>query len=146
MTGARMTAQRIVARVKPHHSVEPRMNRFVRFTLAYVSMCIASTACTTGVRPLWSVSAARRELQLAYLARLEVRVAPPQPQVKPAAGASAPIPLDPDIVSLLRGELVSLRVDVDAALPRATDRDTRLHLAAVRARITRALDRQERGS
>lgn len=89
------------------------------------------------------ISAARRDLQLAYVARLEVRVAPPREQVKTAAGAPATIPLDPDIVSLLRGELVALRGDVDAALPRATDRDTRLHLGAVRARITRALDRQE---
>jgi len=91
------------------------------------------------------ISAERRALQLAYLARLESRVAP-RP-AEPARGAQpAPIPLDPDLVSLLRGELVELRGDIDAALPRAADRETRLHLLAARAGIARALDPRGSGS
>jgi len=91
------------------------------------------------------ISAERRALQLAYLARLESRVAP-RP-AEPARGAQpAPIPLDPDLVSLLRGELVDLRGDIDAALPRAADRETRLHLLAARAGIARALDPRGSGS
>ena len=91
------------------------------------------------------ISAERRALQLAYLARLESRVAP-RP-TEPARGAQpAPIPLDPDLVSLLRGELVDLRGDIDSALPRAADRETRLHLLAARASIARALDPRGTGS
>ena len=91
------------------------------------------------------ISAERRALQLAYLARLESRVAP-RP-AEPARGAqSAPIPLDPDLVSLLRGELIDLRGDIDSALPRAADRETRLHLLAARAGIARALDPRGIGS
>jgi hypothetical protein len=94
-----------------------------------------------------AISAERRELQLAYLGRLEARVAPRDAaSPRPASSASAPLPLDPDIVSLLRGELVDLRQSIEAALPRAADRETRLHLLAVRTRITRALDPGRSGS
>jgi len=87
------------------------------------------------------IGAERRALQLAYVAHLEARVAPQPIEARPAAaGAMREIPLDPDIVSLLRGELVALGGEIDAALPRAEDHDTRLHLEAVRARIRRALD------
>ena len=85
------------------------------------------------------ISAERRDLQLTYVARLEARVAPePAAEKRPAGGGA--IPLNPDIVSLLRGELVALRADIDAALPRATDQDTRLHLQSVRAGIANVLD------
>jgi len=90
--------------------------------------------------PRVTIEPERRALQLAYLARLEARVAARETEPPRSASGPAPIPLDPDLVSVLRGELVDLRADVDAALPRAADRETRLHLQSVRARITRALD------
>lgn len=85
------------------------------------------------------ISAERRALQLAYVNYVVTRVA--SAESKPAAvGAIRPVPLEPDVVSSLRGELASLGGAIDAALPRAADRDTRLHLQAVRAQIRRALD------
>jgi hypothetical protein len=93
------------------------------------------------------ISAERRALQLAYLARLEARVGTRPAESPRGAGAQPPpIPLDPDLVSLMRGELTELRRDLDAALPRTSDRETRLHLLAVRAGITRALDPRGSGS
>lgn len=90
------------------------------------------------------ISAVRRELQLSYVARLEGRVAPePAAEKRATGGTPSAISLDPDIVSMLRGELVALRSDIDAALPRAADHDTRLHLQSVRAGIARVLDTRE---
>ncbi|MEO6778124.1 MAG: zinc-dependent metalloprotease [Gemmatimonadaceae bacterium] len=90
------------------------------------------------------ISAERRGLQLDYVARLEARVAPePAAEKRPAGAPAGAIPLNPDIVSLLRGELVALRADIDAALPRAANHDTRLHLQSVRAGIARILDTRE---
>jgi len=102
-------------------------------------------------RGLWSeltdrsvtISAERRALQLAYLTRLETRIAPRPVDGRPAAASSGTIPLDPDVVSSLRGEFVALRGEIDAALPRAADHDTRMHLEAVRARIAHDLNPQE---
>lgn len=94
-----------------------------------------------------TISAERRALQLAYLARLESRVAPhPSEPVRGAGAQPAPIPLNPDLESLLRGELIDLRRDIDSALPRATDRETCLHLLAARAQITHTLDSRGSGS
>jgi hypothetical protein len=57
-----------------------------------------------------------------------------------ASGVPAPVALEPDVVSALRGELIDLSRDIDAALPHAADRDTRVHLLDARARISRTLD------
>jgi len=93
------------------------------------------------------ISAERRALQLAYVDRLAERVAPEPAATRRAAGAGGTaIPLNPDVISLLRGELVALRGEIDAALPRTADRDTRLHLQAVRAGLARTLDTRNGGS
>jgi hypothetical protein len=84
------------------------------------------------------ISAERRALQLAYVDRLEDRVAPEPTTVKRTG--TPPIPLNPDVVSALRGELVALRADIDAAIPRASNEDTRRHLQSVRAGLVRTLD------
>jgi hypothetical protein len=94
------------------------------------------------------IGAARRALQLAYVDYLEQRVEPPEPAAtrQAAAARAARIPLNPDVVSELRGELVALRRDIDAALPRAANRDTRLHLQSIRAGLARILDTRAGGS
>jgi hypothetical protein len=90
-----------------------------------------------------AISAERRSLQLGYVARLQARVAPPAAEREAAGAGAGAIPRNPDIVSMLRGELVALRAGIDAALPRAVDHDTRMHLQSVRAGIVRILDTRE---
>jgi hypothetical protein len=45
------------------------------------------------------------------------------------------IPLSEDAKSELRGELVALREDIRRAVPKAADRETRMHLEAADHRI-----------
>jgi hypothetical protein len=87
-----------------------------------------------------SISADRRSLQLIYLSDLDSKINPRPITPKPTSGLPADAPLEPDIRSMLRGELIDLRGGIDRALPHASDRDTRLHLLDARARISRTLD------
>jgi hypothetical protein len=86
-----------------------------------------------------SITAARRALQLVYIVRLSEKINPPTVRVA-VAGIPAPAPLEADVRSELRGELFDLGHEIDSALPRAADRDTRRHLMDARARISKALD------
>ena len=95
-------------------------------------------------RGIWSelyaasptADAFRRELQNAFLSIVDAKVNPPTPT---PAGAAAPA-LSQDARSHLRGMLSTLRTDVERAIPRTTDRPTRLHLEGTFHRIGRILE------
>ncbi|HEX2191250.1 MAG TPA: zinc-dependent metalloprotease, partial [Longimicrobiaceae bacterium] len=83
-----------------------------------------------------SVDPFRRSLQRTWLAEVEARVAPP---ARPA-GSSPLAAVPTEAPALLRGELRALDAQIRAALPRAADRATRLHLEAARDGIARVLE------
>ncbi|HLL47209.1 MAG TPA: zinc-dependent metalloprotease, partial [Longimicrobiaceae bacterium] len=91
-----------------------------------------------------SIDPFRRNLQRAYLAEVAERVNPP---ARPAAtglaallGASAAATGPTEAQALLRGELRALDAQIRAAIPRAADRTSRLHLEAARDEIGKILD------
>jgi hypothetical protein len=78
-----------------------------------------------------SINPYRRALQNNFLTQFNAKLNPPPPGTNPAPnfpGFTPPPPLMADARNELRGELVSLRADVRRAIPRAADRETRLHL------------------
>jgi hypothetical protein len=80
-----------------------------------------------------SIDPYRRTLQNQFLAQVNAKLNPPSPTVVvfvPFPGFTPPAPLLDDAKSQLRGELVSLRSDIRRAVPKAADRETRLHLEA----------------
>ena len=86
----------------------------------------------------------RRELQSDYLTAIDGKLnrpvpapgsAPPPPQF----GPPQPV-LSDDAKSHLRGELATLRADIQRAIPRTSDRSTRLHLLGAVHRIDEILD------
>lgn len=99
-------------------------------------------------RGLWSelrngtvvIDAFRRNLQRAYLDEVDRKLNPPRgPESGPPTPSTAS-PAPGDIPALLRGDLRQLDADLRTALPRATDRMTRLHIEDARVRITRILE------
>ncbi|HJQ55069.1 MAG TPA: zinc-dependent metalloprotease [Gemmatimonadaceae bacterium] len=90
-----------------------------------------------------SIDPYRRTLQNRYLDQIDGKLNPPpaDSQQRPQfPGFTPPAPLLEDARSQLRGELVSLRSAIRAALPKAADRETRLHLQAADHRIGEILD------
>ncbi|HEX3157279.1 MAG TPA: zinc-dependent metalloprotease [Gemmatimonadaceae bacterium] len=91
------------------------------------------------------VDAFRRALQRSYLQVVDQKLNPTPnvPRLVQTAGftamTTAPRPLS-DVRPLLRGELAELDAQLRAAIPRARDRTTRLHLQDARAEIVRILD------
>ena len=90
------------------------------------------------------IDAFRRNLQRAHVALLALKLSPPpsppgQPLRRPMRGGPGADVGGEDIRAIARGELVALDAQIVAALPRATDRETGLHLADIRAQIDRAL-------
>jgi len=103
-------------------------------------------------RGIWSeiytssprMDAFRRELQSDFLSAIDGKLnrpaavagaTPPQPQFGPP-----PAVLSDDAKSHLRGELATLRADIQRAIPRTTDRSTKLHLLGAVHRIDEILD------
>jgi hypothetical protein len=87
--------------------------------------------------PRVAVDPYRRTLQNQYLSQINLKLNPP-PATSPAPnfpGFTPPAPLLEDARNELRGELVSLRSDIRRAIPRAADRETRLHLEGVEHQI-----------
>jgi hypothetical protein len=81
----------------------------------------------------------RRGLQNGYIDQMKNKLFPPPPP----AGFPAqflPPPLPADAGSAIRGELISLRSDIRAAIPRAANRETRLHLQGMEVRVSEVLD------
>src|SRR5690606_3000004 len=83
-----------------------------------------------------SIDAFRRNLQRAYLDTVDGKLNPPP---RPATAAAQRTPPG-DALALLRGDLRALDTELRAALPRAADRTTRLHLEDARVRIARILE------
>ena len=90
-----------------------------------------------------SVDPYRRTLQNEYLSQINTKLNPPPPSNTPVVnfpGFRPPAPLLDDAENELRGELVTLRADIRRAIPRAADRETRLHLEGADHRIGDILD------
>ena len=91
-----------------------------------------------------NADAFRRELQSDFLALVARKLNPPpvNPQLAAQAaqfGITIPV-LSEDAKSHLRGTLTTLRTDIRNAIPRTTDRATRLHLQGAMYRIDEILD------
>ena len=82
----------------------------------------------------------RRNLQRAFLEAVEAELTPPPAQT---SGQRLDVHRDSwnsDVRPVLKGELRSLDREIALALPRTTERMTRLHLEDVRAEIARIMD------
>ena len=93
----------------------------------------------------------RRDLQKVYVEALVSLINPPPREAAPAAGApggrrggfGAVFTGDlknTDVPSIARAQLVELRSEITAALPRVTDKLSKYHLMDVQDRIKKALD------
>jgi len=85
----------------------------------------------------------RRTLQNQFLSQINLKLNPPPAGTAPVVnfpGFTPPPPLLEDARNELRGELVSLRSEVRRAIPRAADRETRLHLEGAEYRIGEILE------
>lgn len=86
----------------------------------------------------------RRQLQNNYLRMMDSKLNPPAPAAGATGGrgggAGSANQLVEDVRSQLRGELVSLRTAIRAAVAKAADRETRAHLQAADHRIGEILD------
>ena len=80
----------------------------------------------------------RRELQNRYLTAFDGKLNPPATSATQATQTAAP--LSEDARSHLRGELVTLRRELQTALQRTTDRATQVHIQSAIDRIDRILD------
>jgi len=90
-----------------------------------------------------SIDPYRRTLQNQFLSQFNTNINPPPPPTTPVQnfpGATPPAPLLEDARNELRGELVGLRADIRRAIPRAADRETRLHLEGAEHQIGEILD------
>ena len=96
--------------------------------------------------PRPSIDVFRRELQNDYLTLISRKLNPPATPATPPGGGGGgfgfqpPQPLSEDAKSHLRGQLVSLREEIQRAIPRAGDRATELHLQGSLHRIAEILD------
>ncbi|HKK27515.1 MAG TPA: zinc-dependent metalloprotease [Gemmatimonadota bacterium] len=89
------------------------------------------------------IDAYRRGLQMGYLSLLDGKVNP-KPESESSRprfpGFTPPPPLSDQARALIRGELETLRANLQQALPRAGDRETRYFLRGAAHRIDRILD------
>jgi len=95
--------------------------------------------------PRTAIDAFRRDLQMDYLNIIDEKInAPARPTTTftppPGFTFTPPAPLSDDAKSQLRGELVTLRGEVQRAIPKAGDRSTQLHLQGSLYRIGAILD------
>ena len=127
-----------------------RMTRLVEFgavsnakgssyTLANMLGDLRRGIWTEVTAPSVHIDAFRRNLQYAYLAQLASKINPPPvvaggPPV-PAAFAFFQAPPPDEARALMRTELIDLDSQLRAALPRATDAETRAHITEARHRI-----------
>ena len=90
-----------------------------------------------------SVDPYRRTLQNEFLSQLDRKINPSSAPTTPTPqfpGFTPPAPLLADARNELRGELVTLRGEIRRAIPRAADRETRLHLEGADHQIGEILD------
>jgi hypothetical protein len=90
------------------------------------------------------IDAYRRQLQNNYLTVIDRKLNPPRTVVVaiPAGGGfgQPQTPLSEDAKSELRGELVTLQGEIRRAIPKASDRETQLHLSGAEHRIADILE------
>ena len=90
-----------------------------------------------------SVDPYRRTLQNEFLSQLDRKINPSSAPTTPTPqfpGFTPPAPLLADARNELRGELVTLRGEIRRAIPRAADRENRLHLEGADHQIGEILD------
>jgi hypothetical protein len=92
-----------------------------------------------------NADAYRRELQSDMLGAIDRKLNPPptpagQQQQPNFPGFTPPAPLSDDAKSHLRGTVTALRADLLRAIPRTTDRSTKLHFQGAVKRIDTILD------
>lgn len=94
-----------------------------------------------GAAPV-KIDAYRRNLQRAYVDIMGDRLAPSAgaPATPAFPGATPPPATTEDLRPFFRGELRSVSAAITAAMARATDRATRLHLDDIKDQIAKALD------
>jgi hypothetical protein len=97
--------------------------------------------------PQVKIDAFRRELQRSYIATAGQKVNPPQPEAGGGGGRggggaapTGPARATSDVQAIFRADLRSLDREIQTALAKTTDRDTRAHLEDARERIRRVLD------
>jgi hypothetical protein len=98
-------------------------------------------------QPAPKIDVYRRELQRSWVDQAIRRVRPPvaapatpgTPAPGGGRGGGGAAPPSGDIKALFRGELQDAEKDISAAIPKAADRMTRLHLETLRAEIRDAL-------
>lgn len=93
-----------------------------------------------------SIDPYRRTLQNEFLTQVDRKLNPPAAIATPLPqfpGFTPPAPLLADARNELRGELVSLRAEIRRAIPRSSDRETRLHLAGADHQIGNILEPKE---
>ncbi|MBK9153879.1 MAG: zinc-dependent metalloprotease [Chloracidobacterium sp.] len=93
------------------------------------------------------IDAYRRNLQRSYLdiANNKLNAAPATPPQGLPAGFAAMFVSSGDERAFYRAELRELSAMIDAALPKTTDRTTRIHLEATKDQIAKILDPKEAG-
>jgi hypothetical protein len=90
-----------------------------------------------------SIDPYRRGLQTTFLTRVDEKLNPKPADdnaPNPFQFGPPPAPLSEDAKSMLRGELITLRSAIRAAIPRAANRETQLHLQGAEHRIDVILD------
>jgi len=90
-----------------------------------------------------SINPYRRTLQNEFLAQVNRKLNPPAATAilpPPFPGFTPPAPLSIDARNELRGELVTLQMEIRRAIPRAADRETQLHLEGAVHEIGEILD------
>jgi hypothetical protein len=88
-----------------------------------------------------SIDPYRRGLQNQFLTRMNDKLNPEEDEDAPQQQFGPPQPpLSEDAKAMLRGELISLRTAIRAAIPRAANRETQLHLQGAEHRIGEILD------
>jgi hypothetical protein len=130
-----------------------RMNRLLEQEAINPEGAYPLAAMLDGVRRgIWAevyaarpnADAYRRELQGDFLAEIDRKLNPPPERPNQAPPqfffGPPPAPLSDDAKSHLRGELTTLRADIVRAIPRTTDRPTKLHLQGAVHRIDTILD------
>jgi hypothetical protein len=99
--------------------------------------------------PQVKIDAFRRELQRSYITTAGQKVNPPQPEANQGGGRgggggtgapTGPARATSDVQAIFRADLRALDREIQAALPKTADRDTRAHLEDARERIRKALE------
>ncbi len=130
---------------------DSRMNRLLEQEALNVRAAYPLSSMLDDVRRgIWSevyssaprADAYRRELQGSFLSLMDRKLNPPPP---PPGQAASPFgrradPLSEDAKSQLRGNLTTLRTDLQRAASRTSDRSTRLHFQGAIHRINNILD------